>query len=178
MANAVQAAVAPRVEALAEPLARSLGLELVDVEYLREGPSWILRIFIDKPGGVNLDDCSALSHALGTALDVDDVVGTAYSLEVSSPGLERPLKKPTDFERFAGKRIKVKTYAPLVPTSAQGPLTPTLSPAGERGQGVGQKNFQGRLIGLKGDQVELETDGKPVQIPFTAIAKAHLVAEL
>src|ERR1700722_11367136 len=161
MANAAQEAVAPRVQALAEPLARSLGLELVDIEYLREGPSWILRIFIDKPGGVNLDDCSSFSHALGPALDVDEVVGTAYSLEVSSPGLERPLKKPRDFERFAGKRIKVKTFAPL--PSAAGP---------------GQKNFQGVLLGLKGDLVELEAEGKPVQIPLSAIAKAHLVVEL
>jgi ribosome maturation factor RimP len=164
MANAVQEAVAPRVQALAEPLARSLGLELIDIEYLREGPSWILRVFIDKPGGVNLDDCSTFSHALGPALDVDDVVGTAYSLEVSSPGLERPLKKPKDFERFAGKRIKVKTFAPL--------------PAPGATSGPGQKNFQGILIGLKGDRVEIEADGKPVQIPLTAIAKAHLVAEL
>jgi ribosome maturation factor RimP len=167
MANAVQAAVAPRVEAIAEPLARSLGLELVDVEYLREGPSWIVRVFIDKPGGVNLDDCSALSHALGTALDVDEVVGTAYSLEVSSPGLERPLKKSADFERFAGKRIKVKTFAPLASAS-------------------GQKNFQGILRGLAGDQVEIEVDSgrdagattKAVRIPLSAIAKAHLVVEI
>ena len=141
MANAVQEAVAPRVQALAEPLARSLGLELVDIEYLREGPNWIVRVFIDKPGGVNLDDCSALSHALGPALDVDDVVGTAYSLEVSSPGLERPLKKPKDFERFAGKRVKIKTFAPLPSTT-----------------GAGQKNFQGVLLGIKDDRVELEAD--------------------
>jgi ribosome maturation factor RimP len=164
MANAVQEAVAPRVQALAEPLARSLGLELVDIEYLREGPSWILRVFIDKPGGVNLDDCSSFSHALGPALDVDDVVGTAYSLEVSSPGLERPLKTPKDFERFAGKRIKVKTFAPL--------------PMSGVAAGPGQKNFQGILIGLKGDRVEIEAEGKPVQIPLNAIAKAHLVADL
>jgi ribosome maturation factor RimP len=161
MANAVQEAVAPRVQALAEPLARSLGLELVDIEYLREGPNWIVRVFIDKPGGVNLDDCSALSHALGPALDVDDVVGTAYSLEVSSPGLERPLKKPKDFERFAGKRVKIKTFAPLPSTT-----------------GAGQKNFQGVLLGIKDDRVELEADGKAVQIPLAAIAKAHLVVEL
>src|SRR5580692_8853402 len=131
MANAVQEAVAPRVQALAEPLARSLGLELVDIEYLREGPSWILRVFIDKPGGVNLDDCSTFSHALGPALDVDDVVGTTYSLEVSSPGLERPLKKPKDFERFAGKRIKIKTFAPFMPTPGRD--------AGATRSGPGQK---------------------------------------
>jgi ribosome maturation factor RimP len=161
MPNAVQVAVAPRVLALAEPLAHSLGLEVVDIEYLREGPSWILRIFIDKTGGVNLDDCSTFSHALGPALDVDDVVGTTYSLEVSSPGLERPLKKPKDFERFAGKRVKVKTFAPL--PSAAGPA---------------QKNFQGVLLGLKGELVELEAEGKPVQIPLSAIAKAHLLVDL
>jgi len=163
MANPIQEAVAPRVEALAEPLARSLGLELVDVDYLREGPSWILRIFIDKPGGVTLDDCTALAHALGPALDVEELIGTAYFLEVSSPGLERTLKKPKDFERFAGKPVKVKTYAPL---ASPGNAT------------VGQRNFQGILVGLKGDQVEIEADGKPVRIPISAIAKAHLIAEI
>ena len=81
---------------------------------------------------------------------------------MSSPGLERPLKKPKDFERFAGKRIKVKTFAPL-PGVAPGP---------------GQKNFQGILIGFKDDRVEIEAEGKPVQIPLNAIAKAHLVADL
>jgi ribosome maturation factor RimP len=172
MSNPVQQAVAPRVEALAEPLARSLGLELVDVEYLREGPSWVLRIFIDKApgvsagatGGITLDDCTALSRALGPALDVDDVIGTTYSLEVSSPGLERPLKKPADFARFAGKRIKVKTYAPL--------------PSAGGGAGPGQKNFQGVLSGFQDQHVVLEVDGKPLHIPLAAIAKAHLVVEL
>ena len=162
MANALQEAVAPRVTALAAPLAQSLGLELVDVEYLREGPAWVLRLFIDKQGGVLLEDCQAFSHALAPALDVEDVVGTAYSLEVSSPGLERPLKKPKDFERFVGKRIKVKTFAPL-PT----PKSP-----------AGQKNFQGTITGMRGDAVEIDADGQPVQIPLTAIAKANLVLDL
>jgi ribosome maturation factor RimP len=168
MANPVQEAVTPRVQALAEPLARSMDLELVDVEYLREGPSWILRLFIDRPGGVTLDDCTNFSRALGPALDVDDVVGTTYSLEVSSPGLERPLKKPADFERFSGKRVKVRTFAPLALGEA-----PPGAPAAK-----GQKSFQGILLGLKDDRVEIEADGKPLQIPLSAIAKAHLLAEL
>src|SRR5580698_7392143 len=109
MANAVQQSVAPRVLAIAEPLAVSMGYELVDLEYLREGPQWILRVYLDKQGGVTLEDCSEFSRALGPALDVDEVINTAYALEVSSPGLERPLKKPADFDRFAGKKVAVKT---------------------------------------------------------------------
>ena len=160
MPNAVQQAVAPRVQAIAEPLAVSMGYELVDVEYLREGPQWILRIYLDKQGGVNLDDCSEFSRALGPALDVDDVVGTAYALEVSSPGLERPLKKPKDFERFAGKKVQVKTFGPIA-----------------NGSGKPQKNFQGTLIGLRGDQIALQAEGGPVAIPLSAVAKANLVIE-
>jgi ribosome maturation factor RimP len=161
MSNAVQQAVAPRVQAIAEPLAVSMGYELVDVEYLREGPQWILRVYLDKAGGVTLDDCTEFSRALGPALDVDDVVGTAYSLEVSSPGLERPLKKPKDFERFAGKKVAVKTYGPI-----------------PNAKGAPQKNFQGKLIGLQGDRIALESDGGSVAIPLSAVAKAHLVLEM
>jgi len=96
-------------------------------------------------------------------------VGTTYSLEVSSPGLERPLKKPKDFERFAGQRIKVKTFAPL-PGSGRD--------AGATRAGAGQKNFQGILVGFKDGQVELEAEGTPLRIPLAAIAKANLVVEL
>ena len=112
-----------RARQIAEPLAASLGLELVEVEYLREGRRWVLRLYVDKAGGGTLDDCTALSHALGPALDVEDFPpgqakgagGPTYALEVSSPGIERPLRKPADFRRFAGKKAQVKTYAKIAP---------------------------------------------------------------
>jgi ribosome maturation factor RimP len=138
-----------------------MGYELVDVEYLREGPQWILRVYLDKQGGVTLDDCTEFSRALGPALDVEEVIATEYALEVSSPGLERPLKKPRDFERFAGKTVAVKTYGPI-----------------PNAKGAPQKNFQGTLLGLRGDQIALEAEGGAVAIPLSAVAKAHLVLEL
>lgn len=151
MARDVVALVAP----VAEELAARLGLEVVDVEYRREGGGWVLRVFIDKPGGVTLDDCQALSEELSDRLDDLDPIPTSYSLEVSSPGIERPLKRPADFERFAGRRVHVRTFAPL----------------------EGRRNFQGRLVGLVEGDVVLETDAGQVAIPHDLVAKAHLVAE-
>ncbi len=86
--------VEARAAELAEPVIAGLGMELVDVEFLHERDSWILRLFIDKPGGVGLEDCEAVSHSVETLLDVEEVVQHPYHLEVSSPGLDRPLKKP------------------------------------------------------------------------------------
>ncbi len=160
MSNAVTQTVVSRVLAIAEPLAVSMGYEIVDVEYLREGPQWIVRVFLDREGGVNLDHCSEFSHALGPALDVDDVVPTAYALEVSSPGIERPLRRPKDFERFAGQEVAVKTFGPI-----------------PNAKGAPQKNFKGKLLGLQGDRIALEAEQGPVAIPLSAVAKAHLVVE-
>jgi ribosome maturation factor RimP len=165
MGNPIQTAVVEHVRAIAEPLCLSLGLELVDLEYVREGPRWVLRVFVDRAGGVALEDCSNLSNALGVALDVEEeslgpLLGDhGYSLEVSSPGLERPLKKPTDFQRFAGQQVKVKTYAPLP------------------GDPSGRKSFVGTLVGLSGEDVALESSDGHLVIPLKAIAKAHLVAQ-
>jgi ribosome maturation factor RimP len=165
MGNPIQTAVVERVQTIAEPLCASLGLELVDAEYLREGSRWVLRVFVDRPGGVILDDCSNLSNALGVALDVDEatfgpLIGDrGYSLEVSSPGIERPLKKPSDFQRFSGHKVKVKTYAPLP------------------GDPSGRKTFSGKLLGLSGETVSLESSEGPMVIPLKAIAKAHLLVE-
>ncbi len=164
MAKIADKSVVERVRQIAEPLAASMGLEIVEVEYLREG-RWVLRLFIDKPGGVNLEDCSAFSHALAPALDVEDVGDTGYSLEVSSPGLDRPLRKPEDFRRFAGKKAKVKTFGPLL--AAEG-----LSP---------RKSFSGTLLGCtegpdqQALKVELDVDGKRCAIPLADIAKANLI---
>lgn len=143
------------VTPMAEAVVGALGLELVDVEYRREGGGWVLRVLIDKPGGVTLDDCQAVSEVLGEKLDEADPIPNRYNLEVSSPGIERPLKRPADFERFAGRRVQVRTYAPW----------------------NGRRNWQGELVGLIGGEVVLRTDTGQVAIPQNMVARANLVAE-
>jgi ribosome maturation factor RimP len=146
--------IVERVRELAEPLLAHQGYELVDLEYLREGPRWVLRLFIDKPGGISLDDCQDVSRNLSAALDVEDFIENTYALEVSSPGIERPLRKPEHFERFSGELAVVKTFAPVgVPP---------------------RKNFKGRILGLEGPELRLETDGAEYRIPLDRIARAHL----
>jgi ribosome maturation factor RimP len=123
------------VEELAQPVVDALSFELVDVEYIKEGANWYLRIYIDKPGGVTIDDCQAVSEQISDILDEKDPIKQSYILEVSSPG-ERPLKKERDFERFSGEIVEVKLYQPL----------------------NGRKIYEGELLGLKGDIVEIKTD--------------------
>ncbi len=154
----VKQTVEERARQVAEPLVVAEGMELVDVEYVREQVGWILRLFIDKPGGVGLEDCSSVSRALDTAFDVEDFVPQEYHLEVSSPGLNRPLKKPDHFVRAQGKKIKVKTYGPI----------------GE----PPRKNFSGVLKGVQEDAVTVEVEGAgSFRIPFRDIAKANLEFE-
>ena len=98
------------VEALLEPLAREFGYEIVDVEYVKEGANWYLKVFADKEGGFSIDDCVELSHALDEQLEKTDPIETPYILEVSSPGLDRPLKTEKDFVRSRGKLVEVKLY--------------------------------------------------------------------
>ena len=119
------------VETLLEPCLEKEGIELVDVEYVRER-DWILRIFIDKEGGVDLNDCQHISEEAGALLDEKDLIAGNYLLEVSSPGIDRILKKDKDFRRFAGSDVDVKLYAPL---------------NGRKGL----KNFTARLDGLTED---------------------------
>lgn len=105
-------AIEEAVEALLEPILDADGIELVDVEYVRER-NWILRIFIDKEGGVDLADCQSISEKAGEILDEKDIIPDNYMLEVSSPGLDRVLKKDKDFRRYAGSDVDVKLFAPL-----------------------------------------------------------------
>jgi ribosome maturation factor RimP len=153
----VTPAVEKRIVAQAWPLAESLcdteGLELVHVEYLRERGGRILRLYIDKPGGVTLDDCAALSRELGDVLDVHLPEIGRYHLEVSSPGPNRPLAREQDFERFRGYRAKIRTLSPI----------------------NGQKNFSGVLEGLSAGSVWLNTGRTTVAIAINAISKAHLM---
>ncbi len=154
-----QDSIAESVRRLVEPVLVRDGYELVEVEWLRAGSRWTLRLFIDRPGGVNIDDCQLVSRTIEPILDVEDLIEPAYDLEVSSPGVNRPLRKPQDFDRFAGERAHVKTYAPVEGTAPGSP---------------GRKNWTGVLQGFRDGAVELDVDGVLHRIPHDRIAKAHL----
>ena len=147
------ASVEERVRKVAERVAAESGLELVNVEIGANGRSAVVRIFIDKPEGVTHEDCSAVSLHVGTILDVEDFINSAYTLEVSSPGLERGLYKREDYQRFAGHLAKIKSREAV----------------------NGQRNFRGRIVGVDADAVIFDdkTNGR-VHVPLTGIAKANL----
>src|SRR6478672_8961444 len=149
--------VEDRVLAIADRVAIDHGLELVHAEVAGPDNRPIVRIFIDKPQGVTHEDCSEVSIHLGTVLDVEDFIHASYTLEVSSPGLERGLYKRADFERFAGSNAKMKTRQPI----------------------DGQRNFRGRLVGVEGNEVLFEdrTNG-PVRVPLAIITKANLEVDV
>jgi ribosome maturation factor RimP len=156
-----QSELVERVRAIAEPLAADLGLELVDVEYKREGRSMVLRLFLDRDGGITLDDCASVSRELSEILDVEDFIQGHYSLEVSSPGLNRPLRAEKDFLRYLGKLVRIKTYD-LFPDDDQNP----------------RKTFLGELLGCKDGVVRIRlTEGQTASIPLKSIAKANLEFE-
>lgn len=144
---------------LVEPMLVREGFELVEVEVVGSGPSTILRLFIDKPGGVTLDDCAFVSEGVDAVLDVEDPFETSYHLEVSSPGLDRPLRKRSDFERYTGRKVKVKTYGPIAGAGAR-------------------KVFPGVLKGLRGEAVVVDVDGTEFEVPLEAVAKANLEWEM
>jgi ribosome maturation factor RimP len=153
-----KAVVEKKAQQIAEPILAAEGMELVEVEFVREHGGWILRLYIDKPGGVGLEDCSKGSHAVEAALDVEDFIDTAYSLEVSSPGLNRPLRKPEHFMKAQGKKVKVKTFAPI----------------GE----PPRKNFSGTLASVEAESVVVQVEGAgDFRIPLEQIAKANLEFE-
>jgi ribosome maturation factor RimP len=132
------------------------GLELVHWESVGPRNNFVLRIYIDKPGGVSHGDCETVSNQVGTLLDVADLIANRYILEVSSPGIERGLFKRGDYERFAGSRIKLRSSQPI----------------------DGQRNFRGRLIGLVGDSVSLDADGRGlIEIPYENVVKANIEYE-
>lgn len=158
------AQIVERVEELIQPILDDLGLELVDLVYQRETRGWVLRFFLDKEGGITLDNCAEASREFSAILDVEDVVDSAYSLEVSSPGLDRPLKKPNDFVRFSGQQVKLKTVVSIDPD--------------ERGRK--RKIFIGTLDGLDDDKVLItlkEKNAVQVAIPLDQIDKANLEYE-
>jgi ribosome maturation factor RimP len=158
MAGITQESVAERARKLLEPVLAREGTELVEVEWLREGGGWVLRLYVDRPGGVGIDECQSASRLVETILDVEDFIEPAYSLEVSSPGVDRPLRKPGDFQRFAGRKARVKAYGPLESIPGQPP----------------RKQWSGTLRGFRDGAVEIEVDGKVHRIPADRMAKANL----
>ena len=158
--------VVSRAAALVEPLVGAEGFDLVELEYVREPAGWILRMFIDRPGrdpgskegGVGLDECARVSHAVETALEVEDLIPHGYSLEVSSPGINRPLRRPEHFQKVVGQREKVKTYGPV----------------GE----PPRKSFTGTLLQSSASDITVQVEGGGAfHIPFRDIAKANLDLE-
>ena len=150
--------VREEVEKLVFPILEEERMELIDIEYKmgRGRGRGILRLYIDKPDGVKIDDCERVSKRIDSILDNSDIIGGRYLLEVSSPGLDRPLKKEEDFKRFIGRPIKVKTFSPI----------------------DNQKTFVGTLKDYKEEVVTLETkEEKIIEIPMKNIAKANLEIE-
>jgi len=145
-----------KIREAAERVARSEGLEVVDVEW-KVGKQRFLRILIDKPEGISHGDCEVVSEQLGAILDVEDLVlGPSYILEVSSPGLDRKLRQPADYQRFVGRRAKISLHEPV----------------------ENSKFFEGRLAGYAGGMVQIEVQGRMISLPFAGIRKANLVVEL
>ena len=151
-----KAPVTQSVTELIEPGLLANELELVDVEFKKEGKNWILRIYIDREGGVTLVDCQKVSRLAGDLIEVEEVIEPVYTLEVSSPGLNRVLKKEKDFLKYSGKKIYVQCHAPM----------------------DGRKKFTGILTGLIDQSIHLEVDGQHYTIPLNLVAKANLVIEI
>jgi len=141
-----------RVRAMIHPIVLNEGMEVVDIEYRRESGGWVLRVILDKEGGVTLDDCTRVSQELGRSMDVEDIIQTPYTLEVSSPGLTRPLKTENDFIKYLHRLVKVKTFDPI----------------------QNRRQFKGRLLGVSENGVEIEVDGGIFHIPLANVAKANL----
>lgn len=143
------------VRAAAERVAGSLGLEVVDVEW-KVGRQRFLRVYIDKPEGISHGDCQAVSEQLSVILDVEELIpGGSYTLEISSPGLDRKLLQPADYERFVGRLARIHLDEPV----------------------ENKKFFEGRLAGFADGRVQLDVNGRIVALPFGGIRKANLVVE-
>lgn len=143
-------------EKLVTPILEEMQLELVDIEYVKEGKNWFLRLYIDKENGIDIEECGIVSERLSEKLDEVDPVPHHYFLEVSSPGAERPLKKAEDFQQAIGKFVHVKTYEPI----------------------DNEKIFEGKLLTFDGEALEIEitikTRKKTINIPYSKVAKARL----
>jgi len=147
--------VVDRVRELLQPILEEGGFELVDVEFVKEPVGWVLRIYADRPeGGITISDCQWISERIGTVLDVEDLIHHPYNLEVSSPGLDRPLKSRRDFERQKGVVVKIKTHEPM----------------------DNQRNFKGEVVSASETGVTIHDVSRnaEVEIPYENIKKARV----
>ncbi len=147
--------VVEAITSLVMPVLQEKDLDLVDVLYRRESSGWVLRLLIDKEDGVTLDDCTAVSREVSHLLDIEDIIEQAFNLEVSSPGLDRPLKSVGDFQRFAGRKAKVTTKEPI----------------------EGNQVFMGRINKVEDELITMEVGQQELCIPFSEVAKARLEVE-
>jgi ribosome maturation factor RimP len=145
----------PQLRELARRAAEPLGIEVAWIELKRQRGSWLFRVFIDREAGVGLKECECVNERLGVLLDVEDPIESSYTLEISTPGLDRPLWSKKDYQRFAGRLAKIKT----------------------REQVDGKNRFRGRLAGVEGDTVLLDQSGERKSIPFPVIESARLEVE-
>lgn len=147
--------IVEKIEKLAIPLLALEGLELVDIEFKKEGHGLVLRFYIDREGGVSLDTCSKASEVLDGMLDTEDLIASSYILEVSSPGIERPLKKPKDFEKFVGSKIFAKTRVKI----------------------EDRKHFTGIIKATSKNKFTIECENVTTDIPYSEVTNAHLVVD-
>ena len=147
--------VTKEVADLVEPILGEMGFELVDVEYLSKYGRWVLRLYVDKEGGVTIDDCAWVSGEIGDLIDVKDLITHEYILEVSSPGLNRPLKKEKDLVWATGRRVKLRMVTPV----------------------SGRRNFTGTLKNFENGTLYVEAEGTLVALPWLEVEKANLVYE-
>ncbi len=142
---------------LFEPVICSMGYELVGIEFIDRGQQGILRVYIDREAGVDIEDCASISHQLSAILDVEEPIQQAYDLEISSPGVDRPLFKREDYERFSGRKVKIKLAVAL----------------------DGRRNFKGKLQGVSESRnVSIVIDDEVFEIPLSDIAKANLIGDI
>ena len=147
--------VVEKIQALVTPAVEAAGYELVEAQWKREQPGWVVRLLVDKPGGITHADCERVSRVVSVLFDVHDIIPHAFSLEVSSPGLDRPLLRPGHFQRFAGKSAKVRLKAGI----------------------EGRRNFTGTIVAADEARLTLEVDGKEHLLPFADLDRANLVIE-
>ena len=141
---------------LFEPVVTGMGFELVEIEFNAHPKNKVLRLYIDKEDGILIEDCSEVSRQVSALIDVEDPIDGFFNLEVSSPGLDRPLRKIEDYERFKGEMVKIKTSMPQ----------------------KGQRNFKGKIMGTEKDTVIIECEEKEVSLPIAAIEKARLIPNI
>ena len=144
-----------QVEELVSPVMSQLGYELVEREYVQDAGGWVLRLYVDKSDGVTIDDCARVSRGVEDLIEVEGLISGNYRLEVSSPGLERPIRRRVDFEKLSGSTIKLKTLNPV----------------------DGRSNYRGILEGLDGDEIVMAVDGMRYRIPYCELAKARVIPD-